>query len=246
MQLNNRFIFCEKEIISAGEIADVQIKPTCEYRKYHICLLTKKQIRAVTQRAISVDKADVRSALVDRIMLCFKNTALPKTPFVLSVILSLCDGLDFSLINEAVVLEQFMELLLGKNSPTEAATHNYDYRAKEDFLIALVTEMLNKNHFYLEYQEFSNFIAEYHTRKGFDLVETKYDRVFFLNGVLVRINQIVRFRYNCMIEYYLAKKASQEPEFLSRILENGNYIHYTNELRYYTGLNRRSLNILKI
>ena len=243
---NNRFIFCEKEIFGSGEIVDTPIKPNCKYKKYHMCLLTKKQIRAVAQKVIAVDQADEKSAMVDRIMQCFRNAALPKTPFVLSVILSLCDNMDFSLINEAVVLEQFMELLLGKHSPTEAVTSTFDFRAKEDFLIAIVTEMLNKNRFHLSYQEFSDFVAEYHTRRGFDLVESKFDRLFFMNGILVRIDQIVRFRYNCMIEYYLAKKASDEPEFLDSILQNGNYIHYTNELRYYTGLNRRSLNVLKV
>ena len=242
---NNRYIFCEKEIIGTGEIVDTPVKPNCEYKKYHMCLLTKKQIRAVAQKVISADQAEEKSAMVDKIMLCFKNAALPKTPFVLSVILSLCNSMDFSLINEAVVLEQFMELLLGKHSPNEAATSTFDFRAKEDFLIAIVTEMLDKNRFYLSYQDFSDFVAEYHTQRGFDLVESKFDRLFFMNGVLVRIDQIVRFRYNCMIEYYLAKKASQEPDFLNAILQNGNYIHYTNELRYYTGLNRRSLNVLK-
>lgn len=242
----NRYIFCEKEVIGAGEIVDIPVKPNCEYKKYHMCPLTKKQIRAVAQKVIAVDQADEKSAMVDRIMQCFKNAALPKTPFVLSVILSLCDSMDFSLINEAVVLEQFMELLLGKHSLKEAVTSTFDFRAKEDFLIAIVAEMLNKNRFYLSYQEFSDFVAEYHTRRGFDLLESKFDRLFFMNGILVRIDQIVRFRYNCMIEYYLAKKASQEPEFLNSILENGNYIHYTNELRYYTGLNRRSLNVLQV
>lgn len=243
---NNRFIFCEKEVIGASEIVDIPIKPDCEYKKYHMCLLTKKQIRAVAQKVIALDQTDEKYAMVDRIMQCFKNAALPKTPFVLSVILSLCDSMDFSQINEAVVLEQFMELLLGKHSPKEAATSTFDYRAKEDFLIAIVTEMLYKNRFYLSYQEFSDFVAEYHTQRGFDLVESQFDKVFFMNSVLVRIDQIVRFRYNCMIEYYIAQKASQEPEFLNSILENGNYIHYTNELRYYTGLNRRSLNVLKV
>ena len=241
----NRFIFCEKESISTSEIAHIPVKPDCTYKKYHLRLLTKKQIRAITQKSVAVDKGDEKAAIVDRIMLCFKNTSLPKTPFVLSVILSLCDSSDFSPINEAVVLEQFMELLLGKHSPTEAATRTFDFRAKEDFLIALVSEMLNRNSFFLSYADFSDFVTSYHTRMGFDLFETKFDRAFFTNGVLVRMDQIVKFRYNCMVEYYIAKKAAQEPEFLESMLKDKQYIHFTNELLYYTGLNRRSIHVLK-
>lgn len=242
---HNRFIFCEKEVFSTAAIADIPVKPDCDYRKYHLCALTKKQIRTYAQKIVSAERQDQKDALVDRILLCFKNTSLPRTPFILSVILSICDNTDYSPINEAVVIEQFMELLLGKHLPMEAATSTFDFRAKENFLIALVSEMHLRNRFYLTYSEFSDFVSAYHTQKGFDIVETKFDQIFFDNSVLVRINQIVRFRYNCMIEYYLAKKASQEPKFLNEIMSGKNYIHYANELLYYTGLNRSNISILK-
>lgn len=241
----NRYIFCEKEILTATAISEIPIKPDCDYKKYHLCPLTKKQIRAITQKTITTERSEDKSAIVDRIMLCFKNTSLPRTPFILSIILSLCDGADYSPINEAVVLEQFMELLLGKHSPQEASTNRYDFRAKEDFLISLVSEMLHQNRFYLSYCEFSRFLGEYHSQKGFDIVETQFDKVFFQSGILVRANEIVKFRYNCMIEYYTAKRAAEEPQFLNDLLTNQKYIHFPNEILYYTGLNRRSLDVLK-
>ena len=241
----NRFIFCEKEVVSTTSIADIPVKPACDYKEYHLCSLTKRQIRTYTQKIMATECQEDKDRLVDKVILCFKNTSLPRTPFILSVILSLCDNSDYSPINEAVVLEQFMELLLGKHQASEAATGTYDFRSKEDFLIALVSEMHENNRYYLTCSEFSDFVSIYHTRKGFDIVETKFNQVFFDNGVLVRIDHIVRFRFNCMIEYYLAKKASQEPTFLQHIMENQNYIHYANELLYYTGLNRNNVDILQ-
>ena len=240
----NRFIFCEKEVISATAVADIPVKPACAYKKYHLCSLTKRQIRSYTEKNVIAACQDDKDMLVDKIILCFKNTSLPRTPFILSIILSQCNNADYSPINEAVILEQFMELLLGKHLPTEGAMRTYDFRAKEDFLISLVSEMHSNNRYYFTYSEFSDFVATYHQRKGFDIVESKFDQVFFNAGVLVRFDQIVRFRFNCMIEYYLAKKASQEPEFLEMIMTNQNYVHYANELLYYTGLNRKNISIL--
>ena len=242
---HNRFIFCEKEVVSTTSIADLPVKPACNYKKYYLCALTKRQIRTYAQKIMITESQEDKDRLVDKIILCFKNTSLPRTPFILSVILSLCNNSDYSPINEAVVLEQFMELLLGKHHASEAATRTYDFRSKEDFLVALVSEMHTTNRYYLTYNEFSDFVSTYHTRKGFDIVETKFNQVFFDNGVLVRIDQIVRFRFNCMVEYYLAKRASQEPAFLQYIMEHQNYIHYANEILYYTGLNRNSINILQ-
>ena len=49
-----------------------------------------------------------------------------------------------------------------------------------------------------------------------------------------------------MIEYYLAKKAQQSPEFLSQIMSDRNYLNYTNELLYFTGLNRQNKEIVSV
>ena len=33
----NRFIFCEKEVVSTTSIADLPVKPACDYKKYYLC-----------------------------------------------------------------------------------------------------------------------------------------------------------------------------------------------------------------
>lgn len=240
---NNRFIFSERENIAAKYFSDVKVVPPCEYEPAHICALTKGQIRAITTRNFSSEDC---SALVDKIMLCFKKTTLPKTPFVLSLIFSICDTTDFTPINEAVIMEQFMEFLLEKSAPSEAYSTTYDFRIKEDFLISMVSLMDQKNQFYLSIDEFEKILTEYHADKGFHIKETEFDSLFFRKGVLIRTDQIVTFRYNCMIEYYLAKKAAQSPEFLKHILDNRNYLNYSNELMYYTGLNRQNIDVVRV
>lgn len=238
---DNKFIFSEKEDVSARCLREIEVVPACEYDVAHICSLTKNQIRTIATQSILTEDC---SSLVDRIMLCFKRTTLPKTPFVLSLILSICDTSDFAPINEAVVMEQFMEFLLEKSSPTEAASTTFDFRIKEDFLIYLVSYMDEHNKFYLTNEEFETLLLEYHTNIGFFVKETGFDTLFINKGVLIRTELIITFRYNCMIEYYLAKKTEQSPEFLTHILSNENYLNYSDALLYYTGLNRRSIEVV--
>lgn len=76
---NNRFIFSKKESITAKYLSDEDITPSCEHETAHICALTKGQIRAIASQNFSTGDCSV---LVDKIMLCFKKTTLPKTPFV--------------------------------------------------------------------------------------------------------------------------------------------------------------------
>lgn len=239
----NRFIFSKKENITATYLNFEGIIPSCEYETAHICSLTKGQIRAIATRNFSSEEC---SALVDKIMLCFKKTALPKTPFVLSLMLSICDTADFTPINEAVIMEQFMESLLEKAAPSEAYSTTYDFRIKEDFLISLVTHMDKNNRFSLSIDEFNNLLSAYHEEKGFSVKETMFDTLFFQKGVLIKDRQLVTFRYNCMIEYYLAKKAAQSPEFLMHMMADQNYLNYSNELMYYTGLNRQNIDVVRV
>ena len=169
---NNRFIFSKKESITAKYLSDEDITPSCEHETAHICALTKGQIRAIASQNFSTGDCSV---LVDKIMLCFKKTTLPKTPFVLSLMLSICDTADFTPINEAVIMEQFMESLLEKASPSEAYSTTYDFRIKEDFLISLVTHMDKNNRFYLSIDEFEGLLSSYHEDKGFSVKETEFD-----------------------------------------------------------------------
>ncbi len=244
---NNKFIFSEKESISARALREIPIVPACAYKEVHICSLSKAQIRTIAKQCVFSQNADTDTAsIIDKVMLCFKKTTLPKTPFVLSLILSLCDNSDFAPINEAVVMEQFMESLLEKSSPDEADSRTFDFRIKEDFLIFLVSHMHCTNNYYLKSEEFDMLLNKYHTTIGFSVSETGFDRLFFDKGVLVRTELIITFRYSCMIEYYIAKKAGQELEFLTYIMSDRNYLNYSNELIYYTGLNRRNISILHI
>ena len=144
----NKFVFSIKEVVGARALRDTPFSPACEFKKLYMCSLTKGQIRAIASTCLYADACVDNSSLVDKIMLCFKKTTLPKTPFVLSLMLSLCDNTDFSPINEAVVMEQFMETLLGKNLPLEVNSSTYDFRNKEDFLIHLASCMNSNNKFY--------------------------------------------------------------------------------------------------
>ena len=241
---DNKYIFSEKEVVSARAIRETPLAPECEHQKLYMCSLTKAQIRSITRSCVCPAETNENASLVDKIMMCFKKTSLPKTPFVLSLLLSLCDNTDFAPINEVSVLERFMETILQKNSPGELFSKTFDFKDKEDFLIYIVTKMNQNNRYYFTNDEFESIINEYHSKIGFTPNETGFGEIFFNNGVLIQSRGIVTFRYSCMVEYYLAKKAKDEPEFLKLILSDKNYLNYTKELLYYAGMHRKDVSLM--
>lgn len=175
---NNKFIFTEKETIGARAIRETPISPCCEFEKIYMCSLTKGQIRAIAKASVSCINSGENSSLVDKIMLCFRKTALPKTPFVLSMLLTFCDNSDFAPINEVSVLERFMEAILEKSAPEEIYSKTFDFKNKEDFLIHLVEKMIEKNEYFFTNDEFSAILYDYHSRLGYTVRETGFDNIF--------------------------------------------------------------------
>lgn len=242
---SNKFIFSETESLGAKSLREISVVPDCEYREIHICSLSKGQIRSYAENYFAGGLQE-NSSTVEKIMICFNNTMLPKTPFVLSVILSECNSGDFSPINEATVMELFIESLLEKASPSEVDSGTYDFKNKEDFLMYLVKQMNSRNCYYLTIEEFEKILYEYHDKYGFAVSNTHFDKLFFEKGILVETYSGITFRYASLIEYYLAKIAKEDTDFLEHILSDKNYLNYGDELIYFTGLNRRDTRVLEV
>lgn len=233
---NNRYIFTIiDEVIQVTN--ERELKLTCNYSKLYIQSMTKNQIRILTQRMTGITESEKCTPIVEKMMKCFKNTNLPKTPFITSLILSVCqENKSFEPVNEAIIMENFMEMLLEKLSPEEVRRSDYSYKLKINFLIHLVTEMYQKNEYFFSVDEFSAITRKYHETRSFDLKRSKFSIIFFEKNILVEYRDKITFRYSCMIEYLLAIKAINNIDFLEEILENYKYIDFFHELVYYTGL----------
>lgn len=240
----NRYIFSTVEKFEENYIGEYDANLGCEYKKIYLRYMTKNQIRSLTNRWTFSQEFDSAS-FIEKLMVCFKSTNLPRTPFVVSLILSICNqDVEFTPINEASILERFMEILLEKLSKDEVKSKTYDFVLKENFLSYLATTMDKNGKYYFTYNEFIELTNLYHINKGFSLQQSNFDKLFFIKNILVLNNDQVFFRYQCMLEYYIAKNAFDNRDFLSEISNRENYIKYGNEIKYYTGLKRSDSNIL--
>lgn len=240
---DNRFIYSAIETVDTAEIDRAIETLPQKIERVYIHSLGKQQVRTLACSVLSTGET-IDENVVDRALLCFHNTNLPKTPFVVLLVLSLCkESSDFVPINESSIMENFLETLLEKTASDAAKTSSYDYRVKEDFLCYLVGKMHEKDQYYFFQQEFEEYMQEYHSKKGWAIKDTKFDTVFFEKGILYRHAGIVAFRYSCMAHYYLAKLALRSPELLAQMFTDDHYLSYYYELNYLTGLERERLDI---
>lgn len=235
---NNQYMFFALETITTESI-DQSAEMLCpEIDRIYIHSLGKHEIRNLANNMLT-SAFPATNNIVDKTVLCIRNINLPTTPFVVSLVLSICkENEDFIPINEANVIEAFLETLLEKNSKDSAKTDVYDYKIQEDFLCYLIAKMREKNQYWFSQQEFETHLQTYHSNLGWTIRDTHFDTLFFKKGILYNIGDRVAFRYSCVVYYYTAKLALKSAEFIDEILEDDNYLMYPYELNYITGIDR--------
>lgn len=98
-----------------------------------------------------------------------------------------------------------MEKLLEKLNPEEVYSRTYDFNNKEKFLAEIAYELHSSNRYYMSKDEFTIFTIKYHEKKGYELRNSKFNKLFFEKGILIEYNDNVFFRYECLAYYYLAE-----------------------------------------
>lgn len=104
---------------------------------------------------------------------------MPRTPFAVSLILAICgESADYMPTNQAKIVENFMEKLLEKLNPEEVYSRTYDFNNKEKFLAEIAYELHSSNRYYMSKDEFTIFTIKYHEKKGYELRDSKFDKLF--------------------------------------------------------------------
>lgn len=216
------------------------------YEKIYIQTLERKQIRQLINNWFSQSQDDVDiDRFLDRITSHLFHINMPRTPLIISLLLAVCEEQnDYEPINESSLLERFIELILEKLSPEDVKFSTYDYRIKEDYLSQLAWEMVCNDKYCFTDSEYEQITYEYFYEKALSLKKSKFDTLFFEKGILVKNKGHVFFRYKCFFEYFLAKKMQNDAEAYDYLLSTNEFIEFSNEIIFLSGLQRNNIDLL--
>lgn len=203
---------------------------------FYINSYRKNDIRKLINNVSAIENDN---KYIENVVHYFDETSLPRTPFVISLIATICSSRkDIIPTNQAKILEQFLENVLEKINPVEQLSSTYDFNNKESFLSCLSHEMYEKKSFYMEENDFKKFVNNYHEVLGHSVEDSKFNKIFFEKNILESSNGQVAFRFECFNYYYLAKYAIKDQKFAQE-LRNHEVINVNSQiLFYYTGLKR--------
>lgn len=227
-----------------NKIADEMYENDVKYKRVFMSYMSKNDIRRMANALSSCDVSELTS-FTNRIVSCFNKTYLPRTPFAVALVVEICNAnADYEPVNLSAVIKRYMEIVLDRLSPKEMLVNEYTFDIKEDFLAYIAYRMVKINCFEVSIQQFDKWTIEYHDYNGFNMRDTHFNDYFFICQVLANTNGKVSFKYACLLEYYIGKYASLNPDFLDEILSKDKFINYISEIVYCAGIDTRNSKIV--
>lgn len=248
----NRFILTidESALTDMGivELPDFGIN----FQKVYIHAFKRKQIKELIEKWYGDNPKNINTEeLFDRINQGILSINLPRTPLIVSITaLILEKDFDFRPINKASLLEKLIEITLEKLNPEELSAGVLDYRNKEDLLAHIAHFMDEQGNYKLNKRELFKEVENYFKKVGLSKpndLEKFIQRNFIRKGILAEDDDIIYFRFGCFGGYFIAKYMQENKEFYDYVLYNSedNFLAYSEELEYLTGLSRKNKGLIE-
>ncbi|MBE4906948.1 metallophosphoesterase [Bacillus luteolus] len=182
----------------------------------------------------------------------FSTLNLPSTPLAVSMFLWIIETQEnYKPINNATMLENFIERIFTKTSDSEIYLSEFNFKNKERLLTEIAYYMYEVNdiNYRIPYSVLRGFIEENLRVKKFDYDEEELLRHFIRKGVLTiekdGLERYVKFKFTCFFEFFLMKNIDINKKFKEHVFSEEHYLNFIEEIDYYTGLKRDEAELLQ-
>lgn len=232
--------FTDEELIPIKSI-EAFSKIVDSFEPLYIHLLKSKQIKGLINNWVNISDLDVHQN-IEKLIKGFNELGLPKTPLAVTLFLWIINKQEKKPINNAVLVEMFVENLLEKGSLKNIYFDTFDFGDKQRLLAYLAKYMLDNgaqsSSYTVNQYDLLKYIEGYLKLK-IDINPEKMLDYLISRGLLSNTNcNGIRFKSGFFFSYFLAKYMIYDEEFKNFVFNKSNYLKYINEIDFYTGLNR--------
>jgi predicted MPP superfamily phosphohydrolase len=220
-----------------------------DFDVFFIDNLHTAQIKGIISKWVPIKDTDDIDKRLEKIVSSFQSFALPRNAMSVSLFLWTMENKDRKPINNATLLDIFLEIVLEKIHGDEIYRERFDVENKMMLLGHIAAKMLEKKleNYCLPYSELVQIVEDYLTKEvGFEFDSQRLVDYFLNRKIFVKYQRNkVKFRYSCFFQFFLAKRMVFDEEFKEYILGEEIYYNFVNEIDLYTGLVRSDKKLLK-
>jgi hypothetical protein len=237
----------EIQIIATAENLTTCVLPTdyiayCKipFKNFFIKNLRAKEIKTLMKQWLPNETELNTDIRLEKLVDSFRSYALPSSVMSVSLFLWSMEYSDRKPINNAVLMEIYIEILLEKLGKHNVYRENFDFTNKIHLLARIAQEMLDSNepNYAIPYSDFLRIVENYLNEVGFGF-DAKIIVTYFLDRkVFVTHQNRIKFAYSCFFHFFIAKRMIFNHDFKAQILHEDNYMSFSKEIDYYSGLVR--------
>lgn len=214
-------------------------KTKISFCHYYIRPLKSSHIKGLMTKWVPGEDSLKRDARLDKMVANFCSYSLPCTAMSVSLFLWSTENADRKPINQAILLDIYIEIVLEKLAKENIYRATFNYKNKTMLLAYIAEKMLpseNPN-YSIDYDEYIKNIKDYLKSVGFDYDVSIIAEYFIERKIFSKIaNNQIKFTHSCFFHFFLAKRMEFNPVFKSSVLEKATFHMYPKEIDYYTGL----------
>lgn len=255
---NKVYKFCNLYNVKVIATADCQSEgtlPLCfidghnelSFEFFFISRFSTEKVKQMMVKWSPEDEFLERNVKLEKMVSSFCNYSLPCTAMSVSLYLWSTEKADREPINEAVLLDIYIEIILEKLNLNNAYQNSFDYRNKTMLLAYLAEKVKEKYPVNLTYGEYIDLISDYLLKAvGYDKFDPKRIGDYFIERKLfTRSGDEVYFAHTCFYHFFLAQRMKDNEELRDNILSKTNYYKNDRAVSYYSGLVRNDKKLLK-
>ena len=236
---------CQSEgVLPLGILDDELNEIPFEY--FFISRFSSDKVKQMMVKWSPKDEFVERNTKLEKMVASFCNYSLPCTAMSVSLYLWSTEKAEREPVNEAVLLDIYIEIILEKLNLNNAYQNSFDYRNKTMLLAHLAEKVKEKYPKNLTYGEFIDYISYYLLNVvGFDKFDPKRIGDYFIERKLfTRVGDEVYFAHTCFYHFFLAQRMKDNEEFKNKIIAKDSYYKNDRAVSYYAGLVRNDKKLL--
>ncbi|MEP4532955.1 MAG: metallophosphoesterase [Cyclobacteriaceae bacterium] len=212
------------------------------FKTYFIKNLRAREIRSLVKQWVPSDDPIKEEERIDKMITDFHSYSLPSTVMSVSLFLWSSEYSSTKPVNHAVLLENYIEIILQKLSPQNIYRDTFDFKNKSQLLASIAQGMLDfgdDDNYSLSYSDYVKEIENYLKKVGFDYDSELIARYFIDRKIFTKYQgNKIKFSYSCFFHFFLAKRMEYNEEFYALVISEKEYFKFIKEIDYYTGLTR--------
>ncbi|WP_262267385.1 metallophosphoesterase [Microvirga yunnanensis] len=243
----NRFIFTAPASRNERYLSAIDADLPVSLERVSIRPLGRREMRTLVERWDSERRFDCDEVL-DRVLAEIRNINIPVTAVNGTILLSILeDNTNFTPINRAVLIEQFIEVLLEKRAPEESERRHFDFTNRTHYLSHVAALMAQTNTYVFDVGEFHRITKDYLNQFGLaqdpeDLITLCLTARIFVK----RPDGNISFGYRAFLEFFIARHMKDNDAFRSWVLDETRYLSFVNEIQFYASIGRNDEALLDL